>query len=140
MLTQKTNALIKDNERLTKEVSELKNSNRTLKDNFTKDLNLLKTEKLNLTKELEKYKPIVEKFTFSSEKLDMILNSQRAVFSKVGLRYKPNNKQKFLKNFFVKAGESKTKNATCFRCGKVGHIANVCNHKKPKIKRKIKKI
>ncbi len=70
----------------------------------------------------------------------MILNSQRAVFNKAGLGYKPNNKQKFLKNFFVKVGESKTKNVTCFCCGKVGHIANVCNHKKTEVKRMIKKI
>ncbi len=140
LLTQKTNTLSKDIEKLTKEISELKNNKQILNENVIKDLNILKTEKQTLTKELEKYKPLVEKFTYSSEKLNMILNSQRAVFNRAGLGYKPKNKQKLLSNFFVKAGESKTKKITCFCCGTLGHKANVCDYRKGKTKRKIKRI
>ena len=70
----------------------------------------------------------------------MILNNQRAVFNRAGLGYKPKNKQKLLSNFFVKAGESKIKNTTCFCCGKIGHKANVCDHRKVEAKRKNKKV
>ena len=70
----------------------------------------------------------------------MILNSQRAVFNRAGLGYKPKNKQKLLSNFFVKAGESKIKKITCFCCGTVGHKATVCDYRKGKTKRKIKRV
>ena len=59
---------------------------------LSQQVNVLKEENCGVKEELEKYKPIVEKFTYSSEKLNMILNNQRAVFNKVGLGYKPNQK------------------------------------------------
>ena len=34
-------------------------------------------------------KPIVDKFTLSSTKLNMILENQRAIFNKAGLGYNP---------------------------------------------------
>ena len=37
---------------------------------------------------MQKIKPFIEKFTYSSEKLNMLLNNQRAVFNKAGLGYK----------------------------------------------------
>ena len=49
-------------------------------------------EHVKTKKELEKYKSIVDKFTFSSKRLDMLLKNQQVVFNHVGLGYKPLNK------------------------------------------------
>ena len=46
-------------------------------------------EKKKYKEELEKLKSFVEKFTYSSEKLNMFLNNQRAIFNKAGLGFKP---------------------------------------------------
>ena len=54
----------------------------------------------------------------------MIINSQKAIYDKVGLGYNTLRKQKFLKNIFANA--SKLPNITCFKCGKVGHKAYTC--------------
>ena len=49
-------------------------------------------ENKTLKKEVDKLKPLVDKFTCSSDKLQMILNNQRRVYDRAGLRYKPSNK------------------------------------------------
>ena len=61
---------------------------------------LIIKENLELKKELEKYKPIVKKFTFGSERLNMLLSDQWTVFNHVGLGYKPLNKQNLVENLF----------------------------------------
>ena len=58
----------------------------------------------------------------------MILNSQRTVFNRARLGYKPNDKQKCVNNFFVKATEVGT--STCHCCGKTGHKSYECNLRK----------
>ena len=63
---------------------------------------LILNENSELKKELGKYKPIVEKFTFNSERLNMLLRDQQTVFNHIGLGYKPLNKQKSVENFFRK--------------------------------------
>ena len=64
-------ALIKEKKKLLKEKKSLLKKNQDLK------------------KEVEKYKPIVKNFTYSSEKLQMILSNQRTIFNKTGLGFKP---------------------------------------------------
>ena len=49
-------------------------------------------EHAEMKKELEKYKSIVENFTFSYKKLNMLLKDQRAIFNRIDLGYKPLNK------------------------------------------------
>ena len=88
----------------------------------------LTSKKRNLILELDKYKPIVDKFTYSFKKLDMILNSQWAVFNRADLGYNPNDKQKCVNNFFVKSIEVRTSIYHC--CGKTGHKSYECNFRK----------
>ena len=71
-------------------------------------------------------KPFVEKFTYSSEKLNLLLNNQRAVFDKAGLGFRTHKKQKLFKNFFVPASSS----ITCYTCGIKGHKSYMCNKRK----------
>ena len=56
--------------------------------NFAKQNKELLQENKKYNDELEKLKPFVEKFTYSSEKLNMLLNNQRAIFNKAGLGFK----------------------------------------------------
>ena len=61
----------------------------------------------------------------------MILNNQRGVYERAGLGYKPNNKPKFIKNFFTASlSTSSTSHITCFSCGRVGHKIFICNIRK----------
>ena len=69
---------------------------------FLEKLNSLACENKKLNDELKKIKLFIEKFTYSSKKLYMLLNEQRAIFNKVGLGFRPQKKQKFLKNLFYK--------------------------------------
>ena len=95
------------------------------KSEFIKTIDVLKCEKEVLQIEVNKLKPIVDKFTISSEKLQLILNNQKGIFDKAGLGFNPNNKQKFLKNFFTPVSNSLS-HASCFKCGKLGHKAYTC--------------
>ena len=61
---------------------------------------LILNEYSELKKELDRYKFIIEKFTFSSERLNMLLKDQQTVFNRAGLGYKPLNKQRTVENFF----------------------------------------
>ena len=87
-------------------------------------------EHAKVKKELEKYKSIVDKFTFSSERLDMLLKDQRAVFNHAGLGYYPNNKHKCTNNIFSKSTFAKTRISTCYYYGKIGHKFYECNLRK----------
>ena len=60
----------------------------------------------------------------------MILTSQKIVFLKVGLGFNPNNKQKFLKNFFTSSYSNATINITYFYYGRVRHKTYLCNFRK----------
>ena len=84
-------------------------------------------EQTKIKKELEKYKSIVEKFTFSSERLNMLLKDQRTVFNHSDLRYKPFNKQRTVENLFIKFILEKQKATICHYYGKNGHKSYVCN-------------
>ena len=95
------------------------------KSEFIKTIDVLKCEKEALQIEVNKLKPIVDKFTISSEKLQLMLNNQKGAFNKAGLGFNPNNKQKFFKNFFTPASNSLS-HASCFKCGKLGHKAYTC--------------
>ena len=52
---------------------------------------------------------IVHKFTSGKKNFDMMLGGQKCVFDKGGIGYKSSIKQKYLKNYFVKASTSDTK-------------------------------
>ena len=63
---------------------------------------LILSEHSGLKKELKKYKSIIDKFTFNSERLNMLLKDQRAIFKCVELGYKSLNKQRMVENLFIK--------------------------------------
>ncbi|KAH9678882.1 hypothetical protein KPL71_025892 [Citrus sinensis] len=63
----------------------------------------LKNENEMLKKKSNELNEIVLKFTNGQKILDNMLNSQKCVFDEGGLGYKPNLKQKYYKNYFVKA-------------------------------------
>ena len=54
------------------------------------------------TMEVDKLKPIIDKFTLSSQKLNLMLDNQKVVFDKARLGYNPNKNQKYLKNMVSK--------------------------------------
>ena len=58
--------------------------------------------------------------------LDNMLNSQKCVFDKGGLGYKPNLKQKYYKNYFVKAASTSDHKIVCHFCNQNGHMKNRC--------------
>ena len=67
---------------------------------------------------------------FGSQKLQLILNNQKDVYDKARIGYKPNNKQKFFKSFFISISSYATLQITCFCCGRIGHKAHICNFRK----------
>ena len=91
-----------ENDKLIAEISELESSVSNLYaknielnikiDDMTYKILALTSENRILRLELDKYKPIVDKFTYSFERLDMLLKNQLAVFNRAGLGYKPHNK------------------------------------------------
>ena len=91
-------------------------------------------KKKSLRDELDKVKPFIEKFTFSSQKLNMILNNQQIVFDKAGLGFRSHYKQKCANNLFRKLSKE---NRTCHCCGKLGHKSYTCNFRKNSKTKKI---
>ena len=83
-ITKEKNYLAKENQNLIIENIELEKSNIDL----TNENNLLKKKSQNLEDELNKVKLFVDKFTFSSQRLDMILKNQKAVFDRAGLGFR----------------------------------------------------
>ena len=63
----------------------------------------------------------------SSQKLEMILNNQQAIFDKARLGYRSYTKQKSACNLYKKSSKE---NLTCFYCSKLGHKAYMCNLRK----------
>ena len=84
-------------------------------------------EHAKVKKELEKYKSIVDKFTFSSKRLDMLLKNQRVVFNHISLGYKPLNKQRTVENLFIKFILEKKKPTVYYYCEKSRYKSYVCN-------------
>ena len=121
-LTNEKEEFSKSNGKLTQEFECLRKQQLEL----TKEKDKVLQENQSLKEELEKVKPFIDKFTYSSEKLDLLLNNQRTVFDKAGLGFKTQRKQKFFKNFFVPASTS----FSCYCCGMIGHKAYQCVHRK----------
>ena len=78
-----------------------------------------------LKKKNNELNEIVLKFTNGEKMLDNMLNSQKCVFDKGSLGYKPNLKQKYYKNYFVKS-TSINNQVVCHYCNQDGHMKNKC--------------
>ena len=86
----------------------------------------LKNENEMLKKKSNELNEIVLKFTNGQKMLDNMLNSQKCVFDKGGLGYKPNLKQKYYKNYFVKATSTNDHKIACHYCNQNGHMKLRC--------------
>ena len=58
--------------------------------------------------------------------LDNLLNSQKCVFMKGRLGYKPNLKQKYYKNYFVKVTSTSDHKIICHYCNRNGQMSFRC--------------
>ena len=95
MLNEKINnqleELAKEKDKLALDNETLRNEkvsrDKLLKDLVKKNKDLISKNK-NLTKNLEKTKSLMDRFILSSNRLDMMLKNQRAIFDKVRLGYK----------------------------------------------------
>ena len=91
-------------------------------DTLSKENTSLNDKILDLTE-------VVHKFTIGKKNFDMMLGGQKCVFDKGGIGYKSSIKQKYLKNYFVKASTSGIKH-TCTYCNQDGHTSFSCFVKK----------
>ena len=69
----------------------------------TCECNIIKEENESLKKKFMDLNNIVTKFTLGEKNLNILLESQRCLFNKEGLGYRPYKKSTYLKNHFVKA-------------------------------------
>ena len=73
---------------------------------------------------------IVLKFTIGKKILDNLLGfKKKCVFDKGGVGYKPNLKEKYYKNYFMKNTSINNK-VVCHHCNQDGHMKNRCLVKK----------
>ena len=77
---------------------------------------MLSNENMNLKKEVEKLKPLVDKLTLSSNKLELLLKNQKESSNKVGIGFNSMNKNGISAIKFVSL------NASTFTSRTVGHI------------------
>ena len=114
---------------------DLKSKNQSLlkqNESISIEKSTLVQENQNLKNEIVKLKQIVENFTLSSNKHNMNLENQKAMYDKAGLGYKPLKKQKYLKNIFVNSSSNKFSNITYIKCGRVGYKSYTCFSNKSK--------
>ncbi|KAH9671187.1 Integrase catalytic domain-containing protein [Citrus sinensis] len=90
-----------ENKTLHESITSFENSS-TSHEHLASHMNDLKNENEMLKKKSNELNEIVLKFTNGQKMLDNLLNSQKCVFDKSGIGYKPNLKQKFYKSYFVK--------------------------------------
>ena len=83
-ITKEKDCLAKKNQNLILENVELEKLNIDL----INENNLLKKKSQNLKYELNKVKPFINKFTFSYQRLDLILKNQKAIFDRVELGFR----------------------------------------------------
>ena len=70
---------------------------------------------------------MVDRFTLSSNKLDMMIKNQQAIFDKARLGYKSYYKKKYINNLYKKSSKD---NIVYFCYGKLGHKTYSCNIRK----------
>ena len=72
----------------------------------------------------------IKSYTNGQKNLEKLLSSQNYVHDKGGLAFKPNLKQKYCKNYFVKATSVSDHIVVCHYCNKNGHLSYSCPIKK----------
>ena len=136
MLTKGNEEVLKKNEFLLYENKALIE----MKDALEKDLidyNILRDENKCLKREVKRLKPLVDKLTLSSNKLELILKNQREISSKAGIGYNSVVIKKISAPMTAKSKPLKNPKIICFCCKGVGHKANNYCSKRKIIKKKI---
>ena len=77
-----------------------------------------------LKKKSNELNEIVLKFTSGQKNLEKLLSTKKCVFDKGGIGYKPNLKQKYYKNYFIKVISTNDHKIVCHFCNQDGHMKN----------------
>ena len=139
-LKKKMVELKNENESLSAKITYLELENKTLNDivalsnekpntsheHLESHIDDLKNENEMLKKKSNELNEIVLKFINGQKMLDNMLNSKKYIFDKGGLGYKPNLKQKYNKNYFVKATSISDHKIVSHHCNQDGHMKNKC--------------
>ena len=140
-LHKENNEALKKNEILQREFNDLlhtKNDIENEKNSCLEENHLLCSKNKILQIEVDRLKPLVDKLTLSSNKLELILKNQRDVGNKTGIGYNSHLKKKPVLNATTINSFQKPK-VICFHCKKSGHKSFACNQSLKK-KHKVKKI
>ena len=90
-----------------------------------------------MQKEDEKLKPLVDKLSLSSDKLELLLSNQR--FSSNRAEIICNSNSNLVERKISAQNKFQKSNVVCFCCKRVGHKAYLCNFRKKK-KNNVKKV
>lgn len=124
-LNKKIKGLELDNKMLHDRIASFKCKQSTSYEHEKSHVDELMKENEVLKKKSNELNQIVLKFTNGQKMLDNLLNSQKFVFDKGGIGYKPNLKQKYYKSYFVKT-TSINDQIVCHYCNQNGHIKLRC--------------
>ena len=102
-----------------------------------KNLECMTSELDVLSKKNENLQNSFSRFYMGQQKLDMMLETQRAFFDKNGLGFDSCIKETHLKNFFAKSSDSHETSSTCAYCKRIGHSIHHCPSKIITFRRKI---
>ena len=91
------------------------------KNDLEKNIDCMKIEIDELTKKNTNLQNSFSKFYIGQQKLDRMLETQRAFFDKNGLGYDGSVKETLFKNFFPKTNDSHEASRTCTYCHRLGH-------------------
>ena len=112
-MNKKIKGLELDNEMLHDRIVSFKGKQSTLYEYEKSHVDELIKQNEVLKKMSNELNEIVLKFTSGQKNLEKLLNSKKCVFDKGGLGYKPNLKQKYYKNYFVKATSTSDHKIVC---------------------------
>ena len=115
---------------LNDKIALLKEKQSTLHEHEKSHVNNLIKENEVLKKKNNELNEIVLKFTNGQKNLEILLSSKTYVFDKGGRGYKPNLKQKYCNNYFVKATTTRDHKILCHYCNRNGHLSYACLIKK----------
>lgn len=98
----------------------------------------LKQENKNMQEKVQILKPLIDKLTLSSIKLELILRNQKKPCDKAEIDYNSSHKNRFSANHFSAPTTFSKSNIVYYCCNKIEHKAYECNLRK-KYENKVKK-
>ena len=97
-----------------------------VKNDLKKNIDCMKIDIDELTKKNTNLQNFFFRFYIGQQKLDRMLETQRAFFDKDGLGYNGSVKETHFKNFFPKTNDSHKASSTCIYCHRLGHSRQLC--------------